>query len=176
MLAEKSTYIIAFSQLFAEKYLWGCYTSSLLHCFCNIVKNNIGNTKYLQVKMLFFITMIYKTLYLFFKFSVSSKCSCIFMFSLSLQICQDRKWTEYQPVLPKLCPLFLSMHLEQGRDGVTYTCNSWMVLRWLSIVLLLSCSVFFFSTVSQSVWIFQHLIFSTSSNNLEKSCTELHFL
>lgn len=58
----------------------------------------------------------------------------------------------------------------------TCTCNSWMVLCKLSIVLPFWCSLLSFSTVSLSVCTFQHLIFSTSSNSLEKSSTELQFL
>lgn len=58
----------------------------------------------------------------------------------------------------------------------TCTCNSWMVLCKLSIVLPFWCSLLSFSTVSLSLCTFQHLIFSTSSNSLEKSCTELYFL
>lgn len=56
------TYIFAFSQLFAEKYLSECYTSSLLHCFCNIVRIQYCSDKMIiQVKMLLLITLL-KTL------------------------------------------------------------------------------------------------------------------
>lgn len=64
---------------------------------------------------------------------------------------------------------------KRKNNFATCTCNSWMVLCKLSIVLPFWCSLLSFSTVSLSACTFQHLIFSTSSNSLEKSCTELYF-
>lgn len=66
---------------------------------------------------------------------------------------------------------------EKKRSGtIPQTCNSWMALRWVSIVLLFSWSLLSICTVSESVWTFQQWIFSTSSNSLENSCAWLQLV
>lgn len=97
------TYINAFSQLTAEKYLWVYYTHSLLHCFC------IQNWEF-HIKKTFHMdkTIIFKNLlvmcsvsqskqnpYLFLRSSFSLICSSSFTLRLSFPNCKDRTHTSY---------------------------------------------------------------------------------
>lgn len=59
-LKQNKTYIIAFSQLFAEKYLSEWCTSSLLHCFCNIVRVKYASDKILKMRCFIVATLVGK--------------------------------------------------------------------------------------------------------------------
>lgn len=85
------TYINAFSQLTAEKYLWVYYTSSLLRCFCKTFYTfKIRLSCLFGVYRACLVCHIFKqNPYLFLKSSFSLICSSSFTLRLSFPNCKD---------------------------------------------------------------------------------------